>query len=173
MLEKGMKIVLKKSMGNFDRVGEVCTVEEIVSDYVLFTFGKNNGEAGVVNVKLLDTYFDIYEEEKIIAPTVTKELIAEIIAGSEITVNTVFDKCTIVTAKLPNGFVITESSACVSPENYDEEIGAEICMNKIIDKVWELEGYRLQCDLYELGYISEDECDCPHDAGCLGCGLCE
>lgn len=173
MLEKGMKIVLKKSMGNFNKVGEICTVEEIVSDYVLFTFGKNNGEAGVVNVKLLDTYFDVYEEEKIIASTVTKELIAEIIAGSEITVNTVFDKCTIVTAKLPNGFVITESSACVSPENYDEEMGAEICMNKIIDKVWELEGYRLQCDLYELGYISEDKCDCPHDTGCLGCGLCE
>ena len=86
--------------------------------------------------------------------------IDEIIENSAFDVKTVFDKCTIVTCKLPNGFVIVESSACVSPENYDEKIGMEICLKKIKDKVWELEGYRLQQYLWEEEL---DECDCCCD----------
>ena len=43
-----------------------------------------------------------------------------------------------------NGFEIVESSACVSAENYDEELGAEICLGKIRDKVWMLLGFLLQ-----------------------------
>lgn len=54
---------------------------------------------------------------------------------------TVFDNCTIVAIKLPNGFTVVESSGCIDPANYSEEIGKEICMNKIEDQVWKLEGY--------------------------------
>ena len=45
---------------------------------------------------------------------------------------------------LRNGFEIVESSACVSPENYDEALGREICLKKIKDKVWGLLGFLLQ-----------------------------
>ena len=80
--------------------------------------------------------------------TVTKERIDKILENTDFSVNTVFDKCTVVSAKLPNGFVITESAACVDPKNYDKEIGISICEERIKNKLWELEGYKLQCELY-------------------------
>jgi hypothetical protein len=45
---------------------------------------------------------------------------------------------------LPNGFVIVQSSSCVDPANYDHELGTKICLERVEDKVWELEGYLLQ-----------------------------
>lgn len=58
--------------------------------------------------------------------------------------DTLGDKTTIVRAVLRNGFEIVETSSCVSPENYDERVGQELCMKKIKDKVWELLGFLLQ-----------------------------
>ena len=77
--------------------------------------------------------------------TVTEEQINKIIENADVKVKSVFGKCTIVTVQLKNGFIITESSACVDPINYDEVVGINICMDKIKNKLWELEGYRLQC----------------------------
>ena len=76
--------------------------------------------------------------------TVTKEQVDEIINSSEIETQSSFGKTTIVLAKLPNGFVIVESSSCVDPANYNQDIGHGICMERIRNKVWELEGYVLQ-----------------------------
>ena len=50
-------------------------------------------------------------------------------------------KSTLVSATFPNGFQITETSACIDPENYDHELGKEQCVNRIKSKLWELEGY--------------------------------
>lgn len=58
---------------------------------------------------------------------------------------TVGDRTTVVHAVLRNGFSITESSACVCAENYDMQIGEDICMEKIKDKVWMLLGFLLAC----------------------------
>lgn len=79
---------------------------------------------------------------------------------AEIEVFTVFDKCTVVACKLNNGFVLVESSACIDPDNYDEEIGVNECLCKIENKVWELEGYMLQNKLYEEEYCDCDNCEC-------------
>jgi hypothetical protein len=54
------------------------------------------------------------------------------------------NKTTVVKAELVNGFTIVESSSCVDPANYDEQIGSEICLNRIKNKVWELLGFLLQ-----------------------------
>ena len=62
---------------------------------------------------------------------------------SEIKVETVYDKVTVVSCKLPNGFVLIEASGAVDPANYDEKIGKEVCMERIENKLWELEGYVL------------------------------
>lgn len=75
--------------------------------------------------------------------TITKQQIDELLEKSEIKVETVYDKVTIVNCKLPNGFVLTEASGAVDPTNYDEKIGMEVCMEKIENKLWELEGYAL------------------------------
>lgn len=68
---------------------------------------------------------------------------------SEIKVETVYGKVTIVDCRLPNGFVIVEASGAVSSENYDEKISTEICMKRIENKLQELEGYALAKQLYE------------------------
>lgn len=76
--------------------------------------------------------------------TVTPERIDSLIANATIEVHTVFDKCTVVALKTSDGFVIVESSACVDAANYNEELGRQICLEKIKNKLWELEGYNLQ-----------------------------
>ena len=81
--------------------------------------------------------------------TITQQDIDSLINQSKITTMTLFDKCTVVAVQLPNGFVIVESSACVDPVNYNEEMGVEICIENIKNKLWELEGYKLQCQLGE------------------------
>lgn len=62
----------------------------------------------------------------------------------EIKVDTVGEKTTIVRAILKNGFELVEASSCVDKENYEETMGAAICMKKIKDKVWFLLGFLLQ-----------------------------
>ena len=59
-------------------------------------------------------------------------------------VTTIGGKTTVVRAVLRNGFELVESSSCVSAENYDQELGASICLEKIRDKVWFLLGFLLQ-----------------------------
>ena len=83
--------------------------------------------------------------------SVTKYTIDDIVARSEFVTATIFNKCTVVAMKLPNGFVLVESSACVDPANYDAKMGEEICKTKLINKVWELEGYVLQSEIHEKG----------------------
>lgn len=153
----------------FINEGTVITVTNISEDNIIsFTFGENNANNGYMDFNTFTEHFKKVEDmtAKVVAHTITEEDIAEIMENSEFEINTVFDKCTIVSCRLPNGFVITESSACVSPENYDEDMGAEICFEKIADKIWELEGYRLQQWLYENSTCGDCE-NCPCDSeGC-------
>lgn len=104
--------------------------------------------------------------------TVTQAVVDELMESCDIAVTTAFDKCTIVACKLPNGFVIVESSSCVDPANYDEDMGVDICMKNIEKKLWELEGYLLQNKLYMDGVSFDD--DKTDDADDLECdGDCE
>lgn len=92
--------------------------------------------------------------------TVTKEQIDNLLANAKVNVQTVGEKTTIVHCVLPNGFVIVESSSCVDPANYDEKLGTEICMKRIENKVWELEGYVLQNSVYlaeQIGIEHDEE----------------
>lgn len=144
MLKTGDKIVLKNEMGAFKNIGEVCEITSVKDGIISFIFG-GGLHLGCMSEDEFEKYFDIQKK----APSVTQEQIEQLIRSSTITTDTVFGKCTIVTVKLANGFILVESSACVSPENYNEKTGYEICMAKIVDKLWELEGYALQKTLYE------------------------
>ena len=48
---------------------------------------------------------------------------------------------------LRNGFTVTGESACVSPENFDAEVGRKVARNKAIEKLWPLLGYELKSRL--------------------------
>ena len=49
---------------------------------------------------------------------------------------------------LRNGFTVTGESACVSPENFDAEIGRRVARENAISKMWTLLGYALKDKLH-------------------------
>ena len=60
-----------------------------------------------------------------------------------------FDKpVTYVEVRMKNGFTVRETTTCVDPANYNEEICKEICLKRIADKIWFLLGYALQDKIY-------------------------
>lgn len=75
---------------------------------------------------------------------VTQTEIDLLLNSADVQVRTEFGKCTVVTVRLRNGFILTESSACVDPANYDAELGKRLCLQHIENRLWELEGYALQ-----------------------------
>lgn len=161
----GDKLVVTKDVAPFLKENDVIKVLSINEDGVIsFAFGEEFMHKGVMSASECEEHFAKIEKEEP-APSITLEHIEEILSKSEITTETVFDKCTIVSCKLPNGFVIVESSACVSPENYNEETGISICLDKITNKIWELEGYRLQSEMYENG-MEVNECCCGYCDEC-------
>lgn len=82
------------------------------------------------------------QELKTDEPSISARMVEDFIR--ETWTETLGEKTTVVRAALRNGFEIVESSSCVSPENYDEAMGREICLEKIRDKVWMLLGFLLQ-----------------------------
>lgn len=102
-------------------------------------------------------------------PSISQQMVEDFIVDYE--VQTMGDKCTVVRATLRNGFEIVESSACVSKENYDEALGARICMKKVEDKVWFLLGFLLQTGVHGLdwGESSADKADDAEEA-CMDFG---
>lgn len=169
MLKKGDKIVLVKQMGVFDNVGEVCTVEKVLDDGTIsFSFG-NGLHLGVMSEDEFEKYFKIYEEPvKKTSNRVTSDMVDDIIDNSEVIVDTLFGNCTMVALRMPNSFIIVETSACVDPANYDEDLGFEICMGRIRDKIYELEGYKL-CNELHKDYV-DDVDDMDNDWNtCVDC----
>jgi len=69
-----------------------------------------------------------------------KDTTFKVFEGSQLTV------CVLT---LQNGFTVTGESACVSPENFDAEIGQKVSRENAIEKIWMLEGYRLKQHLFE------------------------
>ena len=56
---------------------------------------------------------------------------------------------TYVTIRMKNGFTLRESTTCVDPANYNEEIGKALCLKRLEEKVWYLLGYALQERIYQ------------------------
>ena len=163
--------------------GDVVNVTDVNKYGILFTYGENNSHTVFMDTETFENHFEkVVEKKPEVKPnSITAERVQDIIDNCELEIFTIFDKCTVVACKLPNGFVIVESSACVDPRNYDEEQGAYICFDKIVDKIWELEGYSLQNEVGDIGrkatkkYDAEDNCwdtdlDC-YDCKDYGCQL--
>lgn len=149
MVKIGDKIVLKKEMGALTDIGSEYKIYKIIDEdgkqVIWFKFGLGDAHLCVMSEEELERYFTVVTD----IPSVKEENVDEMIKNAQIQFTTVFDKCTVAYCKLENGFIFVESSACVSADNYDFEIGKKICLNKIKDRIWELEGYVLQKSLYE------------------------
>ncbi len=59
------------------------------------------------------------------------------------------DLLTFCVLVLRNGFTVTGESACVSPENFDAELGRKIARQNAVAKVWPLLGFLLRQNLHE------------------------
>ena len=55
--------------------------------------------------------------------------------------------CTVCCIRLENGYCLVGESACVSPVNFDPDIGRTLAYEKAAQQLWELEGYRLSAEL--------------------------
>ena len=77
--------------------------------------------------------------------TITEECIEGCIESCEFI--KLGNKTTCCLLTLRNGFEICATSACVDPNNYDHDIGCKLARQRAVDKVWELEGYKLQCGM--------------------------
>ena len=81
------------------------------------------------------------------APRLTPDLIESKIVKEEYHLLT--DVLTVCVLTLENGFTVTGESACVSPANYNKEIGDKIARDNAKEKIWILEGYLLKQKLFE------------------------
>ena len=183
MVVKGAKYKAVEPFKGIVNVGDVCIVIEIKDDVVGFKLLNNDNEESYIesfyrmNVEAFNYHFEECSNncvsknvDEVIANHVDK-----ILDESEIIVDTIFDTCTIVAVCLPNGSVFTESCSCSDANEYDEDDGFKYCMNRIVNKVWEFEEYRLKMNAYicRVENASDFNCeDCDCDSFCHGCGSC-
>lgn len=164
------------------KAGDEFIIQDIIYGVATLS-SENEGRPCYVAEAALKEYFTkvvtVEESEEIDEPiSVSSEYIDKILDNSHISVSTIFDKCTVVACKLPSGFVIVESSACIDPRNYNEKLGVEICMKHIKDRVWEMEAYKIQTELWEDKITFEDEDDidkeeyCSRVEKCSDCKIC-
>lgn len=86
------------------------------------------------------------QEKKLTAPRLTPDDIDAAILTElyHVFPGTTLTVCCLV---LQNGFTVTGESACVSPENFDAELGRKIARENARSKIWAFEGYRLRCGM--------------------------
>ena len=72
---------------------------------------------------------------------------------------------------LKNGFKVEGVSACVDPANYDEQKGKEFAYENAFEKLWQLEGYLLKEDMYQVQQTTAQLADFQLD-GCES-GACK
>jgi hypothetical protein len=84
-------------------------------------------------------------EKEIKAKGLTAVRLTPEIIDSKIKEITYFYKgtLTICVITVQNGNHVIGESACVSPKNYDKEIGDKLAFDDARRKIWRLEGYRL------------------------------
>ena len=91
-------------------------------------------------------------QEKAVAPRVTKDWIDALMGRvTYVTVQQPGDTTSTFVHAFLDGkfFLATGFSACVSKENFNQEIGNKIARQNAREKIWELEGYLLKEKLYQ------------------------
>lgn len=98
---------------------------------------------------------------------VTPEALAALADSGHTEYNHLAGTLTHCTITLPCGFQVTGESACIDPDNFNEELGQEIARKKAINALWPLEGYLLANDRYRAEQKKAEpctsECTAPKD----------
>lgn len=89
-----------------------------------------------------DVFDNSYSELSAHNEAVTKEEVDANMKNVSCETRVVFGKkVTFVSVRMCNGFLLHESSSCLNPDDYDEEVGKECCLSAIREKVWQLLGF--------------------------------
>jgi hypothetical protein len=59
-------------------------------------------------------------------------------------------KTVFLSADMKNGFVQYETSSCVDPNNYDHEVGKDICLHRVKHTIWKCLGFVVQWGRFGL-----------------------
>ena len=143
-VNKGDKIRLIKPMGAFQNIGEICDVVDVNEETISFRFGRVH--LGLMSHDEFEKYFVKQLEIK---PVDMRE-IERTIQRADMNVEKAFDRTTVVTLKLPNGFQITESSSCIDANSYNEKLAIEICKCNLTKRLAEMEAYHKMQSAYEM-----------------------
>ncbi|EKU97971.1 hypothetical protein Lepto7375DRAFT_7230 [Leptolyngbya sp. PCC 7375] len=79
--------------------------------------------------------------------SVSKEYLETILDKAETHSAQFWRKELVISYKLDSGFTILGRAACVDPNNFSYDVGAEICREDAISQLWALEDYVLQLKL--------------------------
>jgi hypothetical protein len=93
------------------------------------------------------------QDKGLTAPRLTPADIDNTIVGETYT-NLPDGRTVVCQLTLRNGFTVDGTSACVSKENFNQEIGNKIARENAREKIWLLEGYllkeKLHCSFFEI-----------------------
>lgn len=87
-----------------------------------------------------NAYFKL--DEKNDGTSITMDDVTRFVPSYKAT--TLGEKTTVLHAKTITGFELVESSACVDPKNYSQNLGEEYAMEKVHSKIWDYLGFVLQ-----------------------------
>lgn len=79
---------------------------------------------------------------------VSKEMVDGFVTSAK--VQRLDEKTTLVSTDLLTGFVQHETSSCVDPANYDEEVGTQVCVDRVKDTLWKCLGFVVQWGRFGL-----------------------
>lgn len=94
---------------------------------------------------------EILKDEDQIGPRITPDDIEQAINSAQGMQFHQFPKTTVTVCclTLGNGFCVIGKSAAVSEENFNVDIGMEVALDDVRNKLWELLGFRLKQALFE------------------------
>jgi hypothetical protein len=142
----GVKIVEAELMTCFEfhteRTGE--TTKDLSGDQMGYKVKDSYGNVSWYQIDIFEkTHMQIIPNPSLKTDiSISQQMVDKFI--KEVHPSTIGEKTTLVRVVLVNDFELVEASACVDKANYSEEIGAEICLGKIKDKIWAYLGFLLQ-----------------------------
>ncbi len=88
------------------------------------------------------------------APRVTQEDIESHIASTSF--QRFGDSTTVAEITLDNGYTVRGESACVSVENYDQEVGERIAYDNAFAKLWPLYGFLMAQTIWSDADVKQE-----------------
>ena len=85
-------------------------------------------------------HFNLVDKAKLF---IDNNYIDKMLKDAETVSFTLFDCQTVVSVKLPNGLILTETSTFADAYCYDFELGKQICIKKIKEQIENMELYRI------------------------------